>query len=98
MSKQAEGEYRKEKDFINNHYGLGDLDHDTALEKGHIYGLMQSYAEQYHKQELERKMPSIKKMETLSEERVGHIPFSKSAVYLKGYRHGYSDYQKLLNK
>jgi len=33
-------EYREEADFINSFYGLGDKDHFTALELGHIYQLM----------------------------------------------------------
>jgi len=38
-----EAENRNQKDFINERYGLNDLDHDTALESGHIYDLMESY-------------------------------------------------------
>ena len=38
-------EYREEADFINERYGLGDLDHETALEIGHIYDLMRNFAE-----------------------------------------------------
>lgn len=36
--------YRKEADFINERYGLGDEDHDTALDRGHIYDLMRQFA------------------------------------------------------
>ena len=36
-------EYRKEADFINRFYGLGDEDHFTAIELGHIYELMKEY-------------------------------------------------------
>lgn len=37
-------EFRQEADFINQHYGLGDEDHDTALDRGHIYDLMRQFA------------------------------------------------------
>ena len=36
-------EFRKEADFINKFYGLGDKDHFTAIELGHIYELMREY-------------------------------------------------------
>jgi hypothetical protein len=36
-------EFREEADFINNFYGLGDKDHFTALDLGHIYELMKEY-------------------------------------------------------
>ena len=36
-------EYRREADFINKFYGLGDKDHFTAIELGHIYELMKEY-------------------------------------------------------
>ncbi len=42
-------EFREQADFINNLYGLGDIDHDTALDKGHIYELMKKYAEHQSK-------------------------------------------------
>ena len=37
-------EFREEADFINALYGLGDLDHDTALDRGHIYELMRKFS------------------------------------------------------
>jgi hypothetical protein len=36
-------EFRKEADFINKFYCLGDKDHFTALDLGHIYELMKEY-------------------------------------------------------
>ncbi len=55
--------YREEKDFINNAFGLGDLDHDTALEKGHIYYLMRHFAEHNHKAQLKKDMPNDEKLQ-----------------------------------
>ena len=43
-------EYRAEANFINNKYGLSDLDHFTALDPGHIYDLMREFA--IHKDKL----------------------------------------------
>jgi len=36
-------DFREEADFINKFYGLGDEDHFTAIELGHIYALMREY-------------------------------------------------------
>ena len=38
-------EFRKEADFINEFYGLGDEDHNTALNIGHWYELLKEYAQ-----------------------------------------------------
>ena len=41
---KAVEKYRDEADFINELYGLGDEDHDTALDRGHIYESMRKFA------------------------------------------------------
>ena len=37
--------FREEASFINEIYGLCDDDHDTALERGHIYEAMHKFVE-----------------------------------------------------
>jgi hypothetical protein len=41
--KEMQKEFREEADFINELYGLGDEDHATALDVGHIYEAMRKY-------------------------------------------------------
>lgn len=41
--KKIQSEYRNEVDFINNLYGLTDLDHITALDIGHFYYAMRHF-------------------------------------------------------
>ena len=52
-----EDKFREEVNFINDRYGIGDSDHETALERGHIYDLMRSFAEHKNKKEEEYDMP-----------------------------------------
>lgn len=42
--KNLQKENRKEADCINELFGLGDEDHKTALEVGHLYSAMKAYA------------------------------------------------------
>jgi hypothetical protein len=47
--------------FINELYGIGDADHDTALESGHIYHLMREYHKAKSAEEAEVRYEKAKK-------------------------------------
>ena len=47
--------------FINEFYGLGDEDHDTALDSGNIYHLMREYHQAKSEEEAqERYLKAVK--------------------------------------
>ena len=70
---QKAKEYKAEKDFINNLYGISDIDHVTALGVYHVYDLMKQFAQTVNRERIEQMKETQQENELIMMKRIEEL-------------------------